>query len=70
MVNTILETHLYFDIIFIQEPSWSTICTIPSILSKEGEEIVGIPNHLNWITFSRSLMKEKNFPRVTSYINT
>jgi len=69
MVNTILETHLHFDIIFIQEPSWSTICTILNTLSKEREKLVSIPNHPNWITFSRLSIKEKDFPRVISYIN-
>jgi len=69
MVNTILETHLHFDIIFIQEPSWSTICTILNTLSKKREKLVSVPNYPNWITFSRLSTKEKDFPRVISYIN-
>ena len=69
IVNTILETYSYFDIIFIQELSWSTIHTILSTLSKEREELVDVPNYPNWITFSTLLTKGKDFPRVISYIN-
>jgi len=42
-----------FDIIFIQEPSWLTICTIPCLRNCEGESLVSIANHPNWLTFSR-----------------
>ena len=37
VVNIILETQSSFDIIFIQELSWSTIWSIPSSKCKEGE---------------------------------
>ena len=47
IVNTILELKMDFDIIFIQEPSWLTICTIPSLRNCEGESLVGIANHPN-----------------------
>jgi len=43
----ILETWFEFDIVFIQEPSWSTICFIPNSKSRDGEELVGVPNHPN-----------------------
>ena len=69
VVNTILETQFLFDVIFIQEPSQTTICFIPSSRSKEGEELVGVPNHPNWIIFSRNSFKENNSPRVVIYIN-
>jgi len=49
VINTILET---YNIIFIQELSWSSICSIPSSMNKEGEKLVGVPNHPNWIMFS------------------
>jgi len=42
IVNTILENQMSFDIVFIQEPLWSTICTIPSSTSYKGEELVGV----------------------------
>ena len=47
VVNIILETQFSFDVIFIQELSWTTIFIIPSSRSKEGEELVGVPNHPN-----------------------
>jgi len=47
IVNTILKTQSYFDIIFIQELSWSTIHSMPSLRSKYGKELVGVPNHPN-----------------------
>ena len=65
----ILETQLSFNIIFIQEPSWTTIYFIPSLKSKEGEELVDVPNHPNWIIFSRNSSKSNDFPRVITYIN-
>jgi len=47
IVNTILETKFSFDIIFVQEPSWTTIHSIPSSRCSKGEELVGVPNHPN-----------------------
>jgi len=43
----ILETQFSFNIIFIQESFQTTICSIPSSKSKEGEELVGVPNYPN-----------------------
>jgi len=47
MVNTILEVKSNFDIIFIQEPSWSIICSIPSLTNCEGDSLVSVVNHPN-----------------------
>jgi len=47
IINTILETQFEFNIVFIQEPFWSTICFIPSSKSRDSEELVGVPNHPN-----------------------
>jgi len=47
IVNTILKTQFSFDVIFIQELSWTTIQSVPNSKSKEGEELVGIPDHPN-----------------------
>ena len=55
LINTILEVNQSFDIIFIQEPSWTTLKTIP--------------NHLNWLTFAREPCLSNNSPRVIIYIN-
>jgi len=69
IVKTILETQYLFDIILIQEPSWTIICFIPSSISKEEDELVGVLNHSNWITFSRNSLKENDSSRVITYIN-
>jgi len=47
IVNMILETYFEFNILFIQEPSWSTIHSILSSKSKDGKELVGVPSHPN-----------------------
>jgi len=69
IVNTILENQTSFDIVFIQESPWSTICTVPSSTSCKGEELVGVPHHPNWLTFARSLVNQLDSPRVLTYIN-
>ena len=47
LINTILEVKTFFDIIFIQELSWSFICSIPSLSNCKGETLVGMVNHPN-----------------------
>ena len=47
IVNIILKTQISFNIVFIQKPPWSTIQTILSSTSSEGEELVGVPHHSN-----------------------
>jgi len=69
LTNTILEVWREFDIIFIQEPPWSFICSIPSSSNRKGEELVGVPNHPNWLTFFRNPSNIHNIPRVIIYIN-
>ena len=69
LTNTILEVQIDFDIIFIQEPPWSIKRSISSSSNKEGEELVGIPNHPNWITFSRNSTNPQDLLRVITYIN-
>ena len=63
-----MEINRDFNIIFIQEPPWLTICSIPSSLSNEGETIVGASNHPNWVTFSRNPSNDNDYPLI-SYIN-
>ena len=69
LTNTILETQRDFDIKFIQELPWSIIRSIPSFSNKEGEKLVGIPNHPNWITFSKNPSNSQDLLRVITYIN-
>ena len=65
IVNVILETYFSFNVIFIQELSWTTICFIPSSRSGEDKDLVGVPNHLNWLTFSRNLMSNNDFQKLS-----
>ena len=69
IVNIILETKFKFNIIFVQESSWMTICLVPSSRNCKGDELVGVPNHLNWLTFSRNPIVDSDFSRVVTYIN-
>ena len=69
IVNTILETQTQFNIIFIQEPPWSEICRISSILSSEGKDLIGTTCHPNWLLFARNPTDRSDSPRVITYIN-
>jgi len=69
LIHTILETYSKFDIIFIQELSWTYICSIPSLSNCDGKELVGVSNHSNWITFSSILTQSYDFLRVIIYTN-
>ena len=69
IVNTLLETQNQFDIILIQEPSWSEIYKIPSSSDCEGESLMGTNHHYNWISFARILSERSDSPRVIVYIN-
>ena len=69
IVNTILEIQFSYDIIFIQKSLWSIICSVPSSNNYEGEPLVGIPHHPNWITFARPLFNQLDYPRVMTFIN-
>ena len=69
LINTVFEVNQNFDIIFIQEPSWTTIRTIPGSTNSKGVPLIGIPNHPNWLIFARDPCMTNNFPRVIIYIN-
>ena len=69
IVDTILETQHQFNIIFIQEPPWSIIRSIPSSNNYKGEPLVGIPHHPNRHIFTRHPTNQSNSPRVVTYIN-
>ena len=47
IIYTILKIHSSFNIIFIQELSWTYICSILSLSNCKGEELVGVSNHPN-----------------------
>jgi len=67
--TTFSSTQYLFNVIFIQELSWSILRTIPSSTNCKGDKLIGVPNHPNWVTFSRSYTQPNDFPRVTTYIN-
>ena len=58
-----------FDIIFIQELSWTTIYFIPSFKSREGKDLVGVPSHPNWLTFANNTSNINDYLRVIIYVN-
>jgi len=60
IINKILKTKFNFNIIFIQKLSWATICSIHSMRNCEGEELVGVQNHPNWLTFVRNPINKNN----------
>ena len=69
LINTILKVKINFNIIFIQEPSWSSICSIPNSSNCEEETLVGMVNHPNWLIFIRSNTNKSKYLRVAVYIN-
>jgi len=69
IVDTILETQYSFDVIFIQELVWVTICSIPNLKSKKWEELVEVLNYLNWLIFFRNSLVDNDSPRVVTYVN-
>ena len=69
IINTLLESQTQFDIILIQEHSWSEICKVPSSSNSEGDSLMGACHHPNWITFTRFSSDRSDSPRVISYVN-
>ena len=67
--SSILEINYDFDIILIQEPSWTTIRSIPSSEKCEDTLLIGIPNHPNWLIFARESNSANDSPRVIIYVN-
>ena len=46
-----------------------TICSVTSSRNYKGNELVGVPNYSNWLTFLRNLTIDSDTPRVITYIN-
>ena len=53
----------------ITELLQTTLRTIPSLTNCKGILLVGIPNHLNWLTFAREPYSSNDYPKVIIYIN-
>ena len=69
IINTVLETCFSFDVVFIQELSWTIIQAIPSLKNREGDELVGVLNHSNWLMFTNNSSSTNDYPRVITYVN-
>jgi len=69
IINTILEVNQDFDIIFIQEPLWMTIRSIPGKSNAKDISLLDVLNHLNWLTFAKNPCLTNDSPKVISYIN-
>jgi len=69
LINTVLEVNYHFNIIFIQESSWTTLRTISNSENSEGILLLDVPSHPNWLTFARELCSSNDSPRVLVYIN-
>ncbi|KAF5319438.1 hypothetical protein D9619_008864 [Psilocybe cf. subviscida] len=54
---------------YAQEPPWRLIRTAPSAASVEGEEVVGAPNHPQWLAMVRPPEPDTP-PRVIAYVST
>ena len=69
LTNTVLEVNQNFNIIFIQEPLWTTLRTIPSLMNSKGIPLLGVSNHPNWLTFAREPCSTNDSWKVIIYIN-
>lgn len=58
-----------FDVLFIQEPPWQVICKTVSTTSKEGDDVIGAPQHLSWVTMVRP-PEPGTRPRILAYVLT
>jgi len=52
-----------------QEPPWLILQTISSLSNKEGNIIVGVSNHPNWVTFTWTSSSKNDYSHVIFYIN-
>ena len=69
IINIILEIQTSFDIVFIQEPTWSTIQNILSSTNSKEDTLVNVSYHPNWLTFARTPTNQSDFLQVLIYVN-
>ena len=69
IINIILKVYFNFNIIFIQELSWTTLHSIPSHTNCKGGLLIEIANHPNQLTFAREPDTTNDCPRVVIFIN-
>ncbi|TFK22183.1 Pol-like protein Pol-1, partial [Coprinopsis marcescibilis] len=59
-----------FEILFVQELPWQTVRRAPSMATREGEAMIGAPNHPNWVSMVRWSGEDENTrPRVMAYVS-
>ena len=59
-----------YDVLFIQEPPWRTVHQTISTRDPEGDPVVGVPKHPDWLTVVRvSSSPDSPPPRVLSYVH-
>ena len=63
LTEIILENKKEFNILFIQESSWSFIWNIASLSNEKDDIIVGIPNYPAWMNFSRQLFYDNQISK-------
>ena len=68
LTDTILENNKNFNISLTQEPLQLIVCSIPSFMSEEEENIIGAPNYPLWIMFAKPLHSDNKYLRVFTYI--
>lgn len=71
-MDTVLQTcKNRYDIMFFEEPSWRVIRKAPSTHNREGNDVVGAPSHLDWITIVRATgVEDKVCPLIMAYVST
>ncbi|KXN86230.1 hypothetical protein AN958_10340 [Leucoagaricus sp. SymC.cos] len=57
-----------FDILFIQEPPWRTIRQTVLTTSEEGNDVVGVPKHPEWLYMVRPPTNGQN-PHIMAYVH-
>ncbi|KXN86855.1 hypothetical protein AN958_09435 [Leucoagaricus sp. SymC.cos] len=57
-----------FDVLFIQEPPWRTIRQTVSTTSEEGNDIVSVPKHPEWLYMVRKPTNGQN-PHIMAYVH-
>src|SRR5215469_8258181 len=64
-LSNLLEMHKFeYDILFIQEPSWRFIRRTVSSSNLEGDVVIGLPIHPDWLTFFHRPSDDDDIPRV------
>ena len=70
VVNLLESRKLEFDVIFLQEPPWSTVRYSASLTEKTGDPVRGPPVHPDWwVIYPKEFDPEEDRPRVLAYVH-